>query len=561
MNSTIAETQGTALEYFLRSPIVAVIVLFLAIVGGKFVLGLGQREALLPPGPPTLPIIGNANIFPRSYLHHKFAEWSKQYGDVVSVKVMNQTIIALHSPAAVKEVFDKHGASNTNRPKSTIVEIITPDNLNLGTGRYANETWKLMRKASQALLNSRNLEKFTKVQHAEATQMIVDLIHTPENWMEHCQRFTTSFFLSVVYGTRGPQSSTPAVRDFLHAHRRFMRALNFGTAPPVDLFPILKLVPKRFAGWKREAEAVKGLHDELYSRLTKQVRERLRKGRGNGCFMEDALQNDEAWGMKDEVWLNNLGGTILEGSDTTSASIQNVIVCAVAFPDKQRLVSEELERVVGPNRVPRLEDLNNLPYTRAFINESMRFVPVAPIGVPHEMNRDEMINGMLFPKGAVLFMNTWFMFHDERYFDRPEEFLPERFLDNPFGVKPEAADDPARRDTFLFGGGRRICPGSASATTSMETISPYLLWAFDFKQALDPETGKEVSPKLEFESGIVAIPSQIKCLIVPKSKDRIQVIQQEFQRVAEELKRYEVEISEEDMQYNRKYRDTVSITI
>lgn len=49
---------------------------------------------------------------------------------------MNQTIIALHSPAVVKEVFDKHGASNTNRPKSTIVKIITPDNLNLGTGRY-----------------------------------------------------------------------------------------------------------------------------------------------------------------------------------------------------------------------------------------------------------------------------------------------------------------------------------------------------------------------------------------------------------------------------------------
>ncbi|KAF6808949.1 cytochrome P450 [Colletotrichum sojae] len=550
MNSTNPDTQGVAVAQFFPSPNIAFIVIsLLAIVGGKYLLGFGQREALLPPGPPTLPIIGNANIFPRSYLQYKFAEWSKQYGDVVSVKVMNQTIIALHSPAVVKEVFDKHGASNTNRPKSTIVEIITPDNLNLGTGRYANETWKLMRKASQTLLTSRNLEKFAKVQHAEATQMIVDIVHNPENWMEHCQRFTTSFFLSVVYGTRGPQPSSPAVRDFLHAHRRFMHALNFGTAPPVDLFPVLKLVPKQFAGWKREAEAVKALHDDLYSRLTQQVRERMAKGKGNGCFMEDAIQNAEDWGMKDEVWLNNLGGTILEGSDTTSASIQNVIVCAVAFPEKQRLVSEELERVVGPHRVPRLEDLDNLPYTRAFINESMRFIPVAPIGVPHEMNRDEMINGMLFPKGAVLFMNTWFMFHDERYFDKPEEFMPERFLDNPYGVRPEAADDPARRDTFLFGGGRRICPGSGSAKTSMETISPYLLWAFDFKQALDPETGEEIPPQLEFES-------QIKCRIVPKSEERVKVIQQEFQRVAEELRRYEVEISDEDVQYNKTYRDT-----
>ena len=66
---------------------------------------------------------------------------------------------------------------------------------------------------------------------------------------------------------------------------------------------------------------------------------------------------------------SNLGGTVLEGSDTTSAAIQCIIVGAIAFPDKQEEVSKELERVVGPHRVPRPEDIENLPYTRAFIQE------------------------------------------------------------------------------------------------------------------------------------------------------------------------------------------------
>lgn len=66
---------------------------------------------------------------------------------------------------------------------------------------------------------------------------------------------------------------------------------------------------------------------------------------------------------------SNLGGTILEGSDTTSASTQYIILCATAFPDKQQKVFEELERVIGPNRVPRLEDMDSLPYTRAFAEE------------------------------------------------------------------------------------------------------------------------------------------------------------------------------------------------
>lgn len=59
------------------------------------------------------------------------------------------------------------------------------------------------------------------------------------------------------------------------------------------------------------------------------------------------------------------------------------------------------------------------------------------------------------------------MFHDERYFDRPEEFLPERFLKHPFGVRPDVEDDPARRPNMLFGGGRRVCPGIAFAKTSL----------------------------------------------------------------------------------------------
>ena len=121
--------------------------------------------------------------------------------------------------------------------------------------------------------------------------------------MEHCQRYTTSFFLTVVYGTRGPRSSSRDVRDFVHAHRRFMNALNFGTAPPVDVFPILQYVPKYFAKWKREAAEIRSLHNQLYPRLTKQVQDRLAKGNGNGCFMEEAIQNAEKWGLKDDEWL------------------------------------------------------------------------------------------------------------------------------------------------------------------------------------------------------------------------------------------------------------------
>ena len=61
---------------------------------------------------------------------------AREYGDIFSLKVMHLTIIVLNSPTAVKELIDKRGGTTCNRPASIIADIITPDNLNIGTGRY-----------------------------------------------------------------------------------------------------------------------------------------------------------------------------------------------------------------------------------------------------------------------------------------------------------------------------------------------------------------------------------------------------------------------------------------
>jgi hypothetical protein len=316
------------------------------------------------------------------------------------------------------------------------------------------------------------------------------------------------------------------------------------------------------------------------------VRARIAAGKGNGCFIEDAILNAKQWGMLVERWLNNLGGTLLEGSNSTSAEIQNVVICAVMFPEKQKLAQQELDRVVGHDRVPRRADFVNLPYTRAFVEESQRFLTEAPLGLPREMVRDEMIDGCLYPKGAVIFQNNCecdqyalspsldlyyasplltvvpkgFMAHDERYFEQPFEFIPERFLQHRLGVRPGCQDDPARTENTRFGGGRRMCPGPASIKMNMETISPYLLWAFDFLPILDPVTGLEIPPKLpEVTSGIVAFPSEMPCRIIPRSQWHVDVIHQEFSAVsAQELRKFEVEISEQDARYNQLYRDVTT---
>ena len=61
---------------------------------------------------------------------------ARKYGDIFSLKIMNQTVIVLNSPSALKEVIDKRSASSSNRPKSILADMISPHNMNLGTGQY-----------------------------------------------------------------------------------------------------------------------------------------------------------------------------------------------------------------------------------------------------------------------------------------------------------------------------------------------------------------------------------------------------------------------------------------
>lgn len=72
----------------------------------------------------------------------------------------------------------------------------------------------------------------------------------------------------------------------------------------------------------------------------------------------------------------------------------------------------------------------------------------------------------------LLFTHIDNIFSDEKYFDRPQEFLPERFLKNPFGVRTDVPDDPARRDNLIFGGGKRVCPGLIFAKSSLVCLVP-----------------------------------------------------------------------------------------
>ncbi len=79
-------------------------------------LRVGLRPSGLPPGPRTLPLIGNLHLMPTVKPYKKFAEWGKIYGPIYSLMVGSNPLIMLQSQKVAKDLLDKRGANYSSRP-------------------------------------------------------------------------------------------------------------------------------------------------------------------------------------------------------------------------------------------------------------------------------------------------------------------------------------------------------------------------------------------------------------------------------------------------------------
>ncbi|NXT38555.1 CP2DH protein, partial [Pelecanoides urinatrix] len=161
------------------------------------------------------------------------------------------------------------------------------------------------------------------------------------------------------------------------------------------------------------------------------------------------------------------------GSETTSITLRWAFLYMLLHPEIQSKVQAEIDKVIGRERSPTMEDQVSMPYTNAVIHEVQRYGAVVPLGLPHMTYRDTEVQGFVIPKGTTVITNLSSVLKDEAVWEKPNEFYPEHFLDaNGQFVKPEA---------FLpFSAGRRACLGEQLARMELFIFFTTLLQKFTF---------------------------------------------------------------------------------
>ncbi|GBN99748.1 Cytochrome P450 2U1 [Araneus ventricosus] len=157
-----------------------------------------------------------------------------------------------------------------------------------------------------------------------------------------------------------------------------------------------------------------------------------------------------------------IGAFFGAGSETVRLTVDWLILTTAVHQDVQKKVQEEIDNVIGMDRLPSWDEHDKMPYTAATIMELMRWRTIVPINVLRYTLFDTELNGYYIPKNSYVLANLWSIHHNPKYWGKDaEEFKPERFL----------SDDRKKvikSDYFIpFSIGKRSCPGESYARTEV----------------------------------------------------------------------------------------------
>lgn len=138
----------------------------------------------------------------------------------------------------------------------------------------------------------------------------------------------------------------------------------------------------------------------------------------------------------------------------------------------------------------------------------------------------------MIPKGSTVVLNVWAMHHDETRWEKPADFMPERFASYP-KLASQYTSDGSTRDHFGYGAGRRVCPGIHLAERNLFIAISKLLWAFDFSK----KEGNNQA--VESSIGFLQCVREYECQISVRSEKRAETIRLEFEEAGNIFANYD----------------------
>ncbi|KAI1379669.1 putative cytochrome P450 [Hypoxylon crocopeplum] len=231
-------------------------------------------------------------------------------------------------------------------------------------------------------------------------------------------------------------------------------------------------------GWLHKSAA--GVFADNQHRLIvkEKVAQRM-KGGERPDFLDGLIRNKEALNLDAARMATNASILILAGSETTATLLCGATYFLTTHPEMLKRLEHEVRSAFKSEEEITLTSVGQLSFMLACLNESLRCYPPFVTGAPRQTPKDVIIDGKFVPQGTVLSVFQYAINHDERYWNEPRKFAPERWMDDP-EYKSDQLDAMQP-----FSTGPRNCIGRNLAYAEMRLILAKIVYNFDMSLAAD----------------------------------------------------------------------------
>ncbi|KZV60850.1 cytochrome P450 [Peniophora sp. CONT] len=488
-----------------------------------YLLTSGRSHGTLPPSPKLTPVIGTVRQMMSKQIWLVVQRWGVELGDVVYLSVWGQPLLFLNSRHAALELLDKRGAIYSDRPRMVMGGELCGCADMVAFTSYGNQ-FKRHRRLFTSAFGPQHIPAYRPLMLDATLDIIHRLIDTPEQFQSHFRRYAGGLALQVVYGYR---PSTTGSDDFLELAEECMDLLANRISPSgsvwlVDVIPQLKMLPSWFPGasFKRMARQWKPRMEAFVNLPYSWVKSMVASGNATTSFcatvIEDKREKMTEQFEHDLKWVAN--SMYAASADTTIGTMSHFVLAMTQHPEILQRAQKEIDRVTGNERLPTFEDRANLPYVDAIVSETLRYASPTPLGLPHRLSQDDVYENQFIPKGTLVFANIWALLQDPEIYPEPSTFKPDRFLN--LSEERFAVMDPRN---YVFGFGRRICPGEHMVDSSVWLLIACMIATLDIRKAKDV-AGNTIEPVVEYPNSVFRTPAPFECSITPRSEKAIAVL-------------------------------------
>ncbi|XP_053545459.1 cytochrome P450 2F2 [Bombina bombina] len=467
---------------------VVILVTFTSLLFILLSIKLTWKRRRLPPGPFPLPVLGNLLQIHKQGVVPYLVKMGETYGPICTVFMGSRPTIILTGYQSVKEVFLDCGDDFLGRGSIPVFERVFKKG---GLFLLSGEAWKQLRQFTMMTLRDFGMgkKKLEETIQAEAKHVVEHLrsfkrepMHTSS--IMGCT--ASNMVVSLLMGTR-----------YNYSDKKWMQVLNnineaFHVVCSIwgQLYDILPNIMHLLPGPHNK---IFTLFQDLNDIVIERINYNLSTLEPNcprdfvDCYLIRMKQEKDP---KTPFTIPNLVASlndfILTGAESIGVTLNYGFLILIKYPEIQAKLQVEVEKVIGHNREPLVEDRNNTPYLNAFIHEVQRCCNVFPMGVIRSTTRDMEYHGYYIPKGTDVLPVLTTVLKDPTNFETPEEFNIKHFLD-------ENGKFKKNNGFMVFGAGKRSCIGESLVRMQLFIFFATILQNFTLKATVDPKD-LDISP-------------------------------------------------------------------